>query len=296
MARSFTLLDGGMGKLLLARGAPFRQPEWSALALMEGPEHVVAAHADFVDAGADVIITNNYAVVPYHLGDERFDAQVEELVDLSGRLARQAAERADHRVLVAGSIPPLFGSYEPDEFDPDRAPAMLSRITAALAPHVDVFLTETQSLLAEARESARAAAPHGKPLWLGMTLADTLVDGEAQLRSGESIEDTAALVLEVEAGALLFNCSQPEVMEAAVVAARAALPDAIEVGAYANAFESETDDEYAANGTILGHRSDLDRGGYTAFVERWLDAGADIVGGCCGIMPEHIAEIDALRR
>ncbi|MDG1786263.1 MAG: homocysteine S-methyltransferase family protein, partial [Ilumatobacter sp.] len=65
-----TILDGGMGKELRRIGAPFRQPEWSALALMDAPEFVFQAHTNFIEAGAQTIITNNYAVVPYHLGDD----------------------------------------------------------------------------------------------------------------------------------------------------------------------------------------------------------------------------------
>ena len=130
-ASSFTLLDGGMGKLLHANGAPFQQPEWSALSLMQSPAHVVEAHQQFIDAGADVLITSNYAVVPYHLGDDVFDARCEELVDLAGRLARDVADGAPRPVQVAGSLPPLFGSYEPENFDPERAPALLDRIVEA---------------------------------------------------------------------------------------------------------------------------------------------------------------------
>jgi S-methylmethionine-dependent homocysteine/selenocysteine methylase len=292
---TFTLLDGGMGKLLLARGAPFRQPEWSALALMEGPEHVVAAHREFIDAGADVIITNNYAVVPYHLGGNRFAADAEELVGLAGALARQAADSADRLVRVAGSLPPLFGSYEPDDFDAEQAPGMLALIAGALAPHIDFFLTETQSVLAEAQASATAAAPYGKPLWMGVSLSDIQsTEGVSTLRSGESVRAAAELAAVMQAEALLFNCSEPEVMEAAVVEARAVLPSEMQIGVYANAFKAKSEG-YSANDTVLDHRSDLNDGGYTEFVQRWLDAGADIVGGCCGIMPEHIARLNALR-
>lgn len=291
---TFTLLDGGMGKLLLARGAPFRQPEWSSLALTEGPDFVTAAHREFIEAGADVIITNNYAVAPYHLGNKRFDAEADSLVDIAGRLAREAADSAKRQVQVAGSLPPMFGSYRPESFDADAAPDALARIATALAPHVDVFLAETQSILSEVRASGLAAAPHGKPFWASVTLSDDFVPERSVLRSGESVTDAVALTMELGAEALLFNCSEPEVMEAAVVEARAALPDDVRVGAYANAFEPKKDG-YAANDVILEHREDLNHGGYTSFVQRWLDAGANIVGGCCGIMPEHIAELHDLR-
>ena len=105
-----TILDGGMGKELRRIGAPFRQPEWSALALIEAPERVLEAHRNFVEAGAEVLITNNYAVVPYHLGDDAIAERGAELTALAGRLAREAADGADRPVLVAGSLPPLFGS------------------------------------------------------------------------------------------------------------------------------------------------------------------------------------------
>ena len=84
MNSEITLLDGGMGKELRRIGAPFRQPEWSALALMEAPELVVQAHNNFIEAGAQMIITNNYAVVPYHLGDDMIRDSGAELTALAG--------------------------------------------------------------------------------------------------------------------------------------------------------------------------------------------------------------------
>ena len=53
------VLDGGMGRELQRIGAPFRQPEWSALALIEAPEYVLRAHQAFVAAGARIITTNS---------------------------------------------------------------------------------------------------------------------------------------------------------------------------------------------------------------------------------------------
>ena len=75
------VLDGGTGRELKRRGAPFRQPEWSALALIDGPAFVSAVHAAYVQAGANVITTNSYAVVPFHLGAERFVAEGEGLAE-----------------------------------------------------------------------------------------------------------------------------------------------------------------------------------------------------------------------
>jgi len=119
--RRVTVLDGGMGRELLRVGAPFRQPEWSALALLEAPDRVLEAHHNFLRAGADVITANTYAVVPFHIGHERFAELGRELVELAARLARQAADETGRPVRVAGSIAPLFGSYEPEHFEPESA-------------------------------------------------------------------------------------------------------------------------------------------------------------------------------
>ena len=66
------ILDGGMGRELKRIGAPFQQPEWSALALLEAPQYVSQAHNAFIASGADIITTNSYAVVPFHIGELRF--------------------------------------------------------------------------------------------------------------------------------------------------------------------------------------------------------------------------------
>ena len=101
-----TILDGGLGRELARRGAPFRQPEWSALALTEAPDTVRDIHRDFIEAGADVITTNSYAVVPFHIGS-RFETEGRSLAQTAARLAREAADASGNAVRVAASLPPL---------------------------------------------------------------------------------------------------------------------------------------------------------------------------------------------
>ncbi len=103
--RSMVVLDGGMGRELQRSGAPFRQPEWSALALSEAPEAVVGVHASFIAAGAQVITSNSYAVVPFHIGEERFAREGRQLAEIAGKLARTAADASVNPVRVAGSLP-----------------------------------------------------------------------------------------------------------------------------------------------------------------------------------------------
>ncbi|MBX8571962.1 homocysteine S-methyltransferase family protein [Pseudomonas cichorii] len=289
--RSTVILDGGMGRELQRRGAPFRQPEWSALALSEAPEAVRAVHTAYIDSGAQVITSNSYAVVPFHIGEERFAREGQALADLAGRLARESADASGGRAKVAGSLPPLFGSYRPDLYKPELAAEVLKPLVAGLAPHVDLWLAETQSCIIEARTIRAGLPADGKPFWLSFTLQDEDTDEVARLRSGEPVADAARAAAELGAAALLFNCSQPEVIGDAIDAAREvfkSLNVEIAIGAYANAFPPQPKDAKANDG-LDELRADLDPQGYQQWAADWVKRGATHIGGCCGIGPEHIA-------
>lgn len=294
MFSNIQILDGGMGRELARMGAPFRQPEWSALALIEAPQFVRAAHDAFIAAGSQVITTNSYAVVPFHVGDDVFAEQGAALIALSGKLAREAADAAPAKVLVAGSLPPVLGSYRPDLFEPVAAKKLLQVLVDNLTANVDVWLAETQSSVAEVEAVRDVLGDDPRPLWLSFTLQDNLdPQGNALLRSGESIADAVNAALRISAGAVLFNCSRPEVMATAVKTARAALTaqgSALDIGVYANAFEP-SDNTRGANEGLSKMRQDTDPAGYLDFAKDWVAQGATMVGGCCGIGPEHIAAL-----
>lgn len=286
-----TLLDGGMGRELLRMGAPFRQPEWSALSLVEAPDLVRKAHESFAEAGSDILTTSNYAVVPFHIGEQRFAAEGGTLTALSGQLARQAASPFGCK--VAGSIPPLFGSYRPDLFIPERAPALLKVIIDALSPHVDLWLAETTSSIREAQAVAEALSGDDRPLWISFTLLDHrgLQDKNPRLRSNQKVISAVKAAVEFGASAILFNCSQPEAMSPAIDTAIHELQRLkvdLPIGVYANAFPAQQEDAQA-NSTMEEIRQELDPAEYLNFVDTWCRLGATIIGGCCGIGPEHIA-------
>ena len=176
---------------------------------------------------------------------------------------------------------------------------ILKTLVDALRPSVDIWLAETLSAIAEARlvrEVLGGADP--KPLWLSFTLEDGRAEaGKPRLRSGEPVGEAVQAALELGAAAVLFNCSQPEVMANAVDAARAVLTaagragaDGVRVGVYANAFVPQRVDAQANSG-YTEVRADLDPPGYLQWAADWVSRGASVVGGCCGIGPEHIAEL-----
>ncbi|MCB8881539.1 homocysteine S-methyltransferase family protein [Acidisoma cellulosilytica] len=290
------ILDGGMSRELQRIGAPFRQPEWSALALIETPALVEQVHREFAAAGADVITTNSYALVPFHIGEERFRTEAPMLAARAGEVARQAADAVNatqpgRAVRVAGSLPPIFGSYQPELFDAATVQDYLSVLVIGLRPAVDLWLGETLSSLAEARAVLAAVDGGGRPVWISFTLDDA-VEGrgaEPRLRSGETVAEAAAWVAAAGIDTLLFNCSQPEVMAPAVRAAAkvfAAHKVSIPIGVYANAFEPQKNEK--ANETLADVRQDLDGSRYSDWADEWVAAGASIIGGCCGIGVHHI--------
>jgi len=291
--RPVMILDGGMGRELQRSGAPFRQPEWSALALTEAPDAVVNVHKAFIAAGAQLITSNSYAVVPFHIGEERFAREGQHLADTAGRLARQAAAASEHPVQVAGSLPPLFGSYRPDLFQPERVTELLTPLLQGLGPHVDLWLAETQSAIAEVQAMRAQLPADGKPLWVSFTLQDDEVDALPRLRSGEPVAEAVEAVAQLGIAAVLFNCSQPEVIGAAVDVARSVIETLkadIAIGAYANAFPPQPK-EATANDGLDELREDLDPPGYLKWATDWRQRGASLIGGCCGIGPEHIGEL-----
>jgi S-methylmethionine-dependent homocysteine/selenocysteine methylase len=292
---SLNLLDGGTGRELMRMGAPFRQPEWSALALMESPESVSEVHRRYIAAGADIITTNSYAVVPFHIGAERFEREGAALAGLSGRLARATVRASTRAVRVAGSLPPACGSYRPDLFDPDIARPILQRLIGALQPHVDLWLAETLSCEAEMQLVGELLAASEKPWWVSFTLADEpRAAGRGRLRSGEPVAAAARRAGRLGASAVLFNCCQPEVIGPALIDAREALGAQLHsdvlVGAYANAFAPQRSDA-AANAELSTLRSDLSPSDYLDWAREWRKDGANIIGGCCGVGPEHIAAL-----
>jgi len=294
---SVMILDGGLGRELKRRGAPFRQPEWSALAMMETPEIVREVHDDYIKSGAKVITTNSYALVPFHIGDTLFEERGFELAKLSGEVARQAADESDHEVQVAGSLPPLFGSYRADLFQAEKVEALATPLIEALSPNVDLWLSETQSLIGEAvavKAVVDSLSQEAKPYWVAFTLEDSLAIDEPVLRSGETVVEAIKKMHEIGVNAVLFNCCQPEVIEKAIIVARETLnglgqPD-FPLGAYANAFQPQRKDA-AANSDVSSIRDDLNPEDYLSWAKQWQQSGANLIGGCCGIGPEHIAAL-----
>jgi S-methylmethionine-dependent homocysteine/selenocysteine methylase len=279
------LTDGGMGQELLHRSRTPPTPLWSGRVLLEEPELVRDLHAEFIRAGARVITINSYGATPERLAREGEGAMFEPLQRRAIDLAVAARDDVgDGDVLIAGCLPPLFGSYQPELRIPfDETLATYRRIVAEQAERVDLMLCETMASAEEGLAAATAANECGKPVWVSWTLAD---EGPPLLRGGDTLAQAAAALDGMPLAARLVNCSRPEAIDAA-------LPELVAlggaVGAYANAFPAVEDLELGGSVDVLGVRDDLGPAVYAAFAMNWVAGGATIVGGCCEVGPAHIA-------
>jgi S-methylmethionine-dependent homocysteine/selenocysteine methylase len=286
-----TILDGGMGGELIRRRVTPGNELWSAQALLDAPDAVLAVHRDYIGAGAQIITTNSYSTIPSYLGKLDLTARYIELTALAGRLARQAADEAPRPVQVAGSLPPLDESYRADLVPPDEQALPIYReLATALAPYVDLYLCETMSCIREsvnAASAARSVGGPGKTIYLSWTLAESPGQG---LRSGETIEAAFDAVADLDISAYLFNCTSPEAITAGLATLRP-LTDR-PIGAYPNRL-SIPEGWTLDNEVPTGYRTDLDVAAYVDYTRRWVEQGAEIIGGCCGIGPEYIDSLQS---
>lgn len=282
-----TLMDGSIGQELVKRSGNRATPLWSTRVMIDQPELVGQLHTDYFAVGATVATTNTYAVHRSRLERVGLEDQVPALIETAMAQAEMARERYTGG-RIAGSLGPLLASYRPD-LNPDVEEARLKfgELVQLMKPRVDLFLIETVSSVQEAEGALAATEGSGKPVWLALTVDDH--DG-TRLRSGEPLADVKPLIERYGPEAVLINCTRPEVVQ-----------DGLEIikgfgrrfGAYANGF-AEVSDEFLKDAPTvdsLEQRTDLGPSEYADFAMQWVDQGATIVGGCCEVGPNHIAEL-----
>jgi 5-methyltetrahydrofolate--homocysteine methyltransferase len=248
------------------------------------PDRVRALHRSFVDAGADIILTNSFGANRARLDRRGLGARAKELNRRAAQNARAVADRAGRLVVVAGSVGPTgemlapLGSLSEDE----ATEIFAEQIEGLREGGADVVWIETMSALEEARAAARAAIAVGAPYTATASFdtAGRTMMGLAPADFVRAFDDLASPPL-----ALGANCGVGAAdLVVSALAMTAARPDAIVI-AKANAGLPQWRDghvHYSGSPELMAR--------YAALA---LDAGARIVGGCCGNTPAHVA---AMRR
>ena len=282
------VLDGGLATQLEDAGHDLSSALWSARLLRDDPAAVVAAHAAYAAAGAQVATTASYQASGRGFAAAGLDAAgTEALLRRSVELAREGAPES----WVAGSVGPYgamladgseyTGGYVDDVGVRELRAFHRPRMAVLAEAGADVLACETVPAAAEAEALLAEAADLGVPVWLSLTTV-LGADGVVRTRRGEPAAEVFAMAVGVpEVVAVGVNCTDPAGVPAAVAAAASA---GVPVVVYPNS--GERWDAAARRWTgPPGLPDDA--------VRTWLDAGARLVGGCCRIGPADIARIAA---
>ncbi|GAA3358419.1 homocysteine S-methyltransferase [Streptomyces antimycoticus] len=316
LERGPLVLDGGLSNQLEAQGCDLSDELWSARLLADDPGQIEAAHTAYARAGARVLITSSYQAT-YEgfahrgVGHEEATALLRRSVELARTGAeRAAAERATARdqaagdqaaggdraaddqaagqVWVAASVGP-YGAMLADGSEyrgryglsvAELARFHRPRIEALSAAGPDALALETVPDADEAAALLSAVEGCGVPVWLSYSIA-----GETT-RAGQPLRDAFALAAGVDQViAVGVNCCEPSDADRAVEIAADITGKPVVV--YPNSGE-----EWDATARSWRGRATFDPGRVTA----WRDAGARLIGGCCRVGPERIAELAAVVR
>ena len=285
IARGPLLIDGGLSTALELNGARFDTPLWTGQALLDSPEKIVRAHRDFVDAGADVVITASYQLS--RVGFERLGrsaAEADRALVASVRAGFDAVQSSG--ALVAASVGP-YGAilHDGSEYRGDYGLARdelinfhVERLKVLAEAKPDLFAIETipDLLEIEALVIALRSVPE-IPAWLSVTIGP-----DGRLWSGASLADVVRAVHgSPQVVALGLNCLDPDLVESALAELRAVTDLPLVV--YPNAggtWSAQT-----------GAWSVPPREFTPTMGRAWLRAGANAIGGCCGVGPAALTTL-----
>jgi methionine synthase / methylenetetrahydrofolate reductase(NADPH) len=274
------LFDGGMGTMLYAHGV-FINRSYDELVL-SNPDLVRSIHAEYVQAGAELLETNTFGANPVKLGQHGLEGRV---LEINARAAELARAAGGDRALVGGAVGPLgirIEPYGPTSLDEARS-HFRAQVDGLVEGGVDFFVLETFADLAEIRQALGAVRDASDlPVVAQMTVRE---DGTTLY--GTTVELCGQRLAEWGADVVGLNCSVgPHGILGAVerLAATIGLP----ISAQPNA---------GLPREIDGRKIYMASPEYMAkYTRRLIQSGARFVGGCCGTTPEHIRRMaDALQ-
>ncbi len=249
------------------------------------PDRVEAIHRAYLKAGSDLVLTNSFGANPWVLGRYGLDEEFEAI----NREAARTARRAAGDLFVLGDIGPCGGFLVPlGEVRRDRLADAFERQAAALLEGgADAILVETMSALDEAVIAVKAARAAGAPFVGASMTFDSLPNGRVRTMMGEEPERAATALAEAGADMIGANCGTrmtiadysalTELFRSAV-----SLPIIIQP----NAGQPELVD-----GVPVYRLAPAD---FASAMLSVLEAGASVVGGCCGTTPAHVAALRAV--
>ena len=281
-AGALIILDGGMGTEIQARGVPMHGEAWSAIANITHADIVRAIHEDYIRAGAEVVIANTFPAGAGALAAAGIEERLVEINQAAVVLAQEARERTgESGVAVAGSLSDMALSGLVSRGDVARSALEAFRVqaTALADAGVDLLVLEMMRSEAVAEPALQAAAETGLPVWFGVSIG-----GIGEARAPVTIDGTdVSSLLELAHGradAVMIMHTDIDVAGQALPILRRAWPGPL--GAYPHV------GEWTPPNWVF---SEISPRAFADKVAPWVDDGAQVLGGCCGIGPAHIAAL-----
>jgi len=287
------ILDGGMGQELLNRGVKTHGSLWGASALLKKKYHkvVVKTHLDFINAGAQVIVTNSFGSRKRRLIENNLAQKYAKLNKLAGALAKKAATKSKKNILIAGSLPPQNFTYMAD-LGRDKTFIRNSFRSQAkyLRPYVNFFYLDVMSSYEECKIGLEAIKDLKKEVLIGIHLRkkDRLPSGEKFLTVVKKLEKYKPL------GFVASCVSVEDVSKIIKDIKKISYPFGFKINAFRHIPIGWKPD--AANPNLqLGMRKDLTPKKFLKICKKFKKLGAKIIGGCCEISPSHIRQLKKLK-
>ena len=292
------ILDGGMGQELLARGMKPNGTLWSAGALLEEKDYslVEDVHKDFVEAGADVIVTNTFTTRRVRLRENNVEDKFEKLNKVAGEIAKKVKKEYP-KILIAGGLPPQNTTYSADERNENEILKNFKDQAKILNSFVDFFYFDVLSSIKEISIAINSIKEFDKPFLIGAHISEGTT-----LPSGEKLSDIMKSIDSKNLLGLILACVSPENFQKNVEEIKKIN---CPFGFKLNAFErTKITGGYTSNfkksksgnpNEFLGQRRDLTPEKMAEFAKKFKEAGATILGGCCEIRPSHIKAFSKLK-
>ncbi len=293
------ILDGGMGQELLYKGLKPKGTLWSAHALIDKNCHkmVVDAHLDFINAGAEVIVTSTFTARRNRLIQNNSEKYFEEINIKAVELAQKARDISKKDILIAGGLPNQKQTYSADlGKDLNAIEKNFFDQAKLLKNGIDFFYLDVMSSGLECEIALKAIKAYNIPVLVGIHLKDN-----GKLPSGETINDIVTKYKNNNWLGIIAACVSPKSYELIINdLQKVEIPYGFKLNAFKKIPEGYTvasKDQWGNAGnpnTVLGVNSDLNESNFYEYVKKFKENGATILGGCCEIRPSHIKEIAKL--
>ena len=282
-----------MGQEILNRGVKPYGTIWGASALLNKKYHktVIKIHLDFINAGADVIVTNTFGSRKRRLIENKLEGKYKYLNQTAGKLARYAAIKSKKKVLVAGSLPPQNFTYFADLGNDLRFIKNGFRTQAnQINPYVDFFYLDVMSCYMECKIAIEAIKQFRKPFLIGIHIRS-----KGLLPSKEKFITVVKKLEKYKPIGFIASCVSVEDLRYIMKdISKIKAPFGFKINAFEHIPAGWKPDSNNPK-VQLGKRKDLTPNKFFQICKQLKKQGAKILGGCCEIKPSHIRKIKNLK-